>query len=178
MLPARADAKIASSKRDVVDHLLAGDRIGLGRRGRRGRRQRDCPSPARPAAPRPSLIGPPGHRGGDDPAVRRLDMRLVANVDPALRAEDREARDEGIGERGGDIGRAAAAELDDRPRPCRPAAGRTKGSRRCTARFRPDRAAAPTGRADECRWPSCRRPAPDRPSDASCRDRATETCRG
>src|ERR1700729_3086613 len=50
--------------------------------------------------------------GCDDPAVGCLDMRLVANVDPAFRAKDRETRYEGIRKRGRHVRGAAAPELD------------------------------------------------------------------
>src|ERR1700734_2480054 len=50
--------------------------------------------------------------GCDDPAVGRLDMRLVANVDPAFRAKNRETRYEGVRKRGRHVGSAAAPKLD------------------------------------------------------------------
>ena len=82
-------------QRDVVDEMLGGDRVmfdpanGPGEgyevvldRFRRG----DLYCRDRVA----SLCG------CDYPAVGRLDMRLVANVDPAFRAKDRETREKGF----------------------------------------------------------------------------------
>src|SRR6185437_804307 len=96
---------------DIVDQLIGGDRIGLSpthgpgegdeivlHRLRRGNFRRQD---------RAAAIG-----RGDDPARRRLDMRLVTDVYPALGAVDREAGHEGIGERGGYIRRASSPELD------------------------------------------------------------------
>src|ERR1700722_14645425 len=50
--------------------------------------------------------------GCDDPAVGRLDMRFVSNVDPAFRAKDCETRYEGIRKRGRHVRGAAAPKLD------------------------------------------------------------------
>ena len=162
---------------DIVHELVGGDRIALDaangagegdevvlhRLGGRNLAGRDRAA---------------GLCGRDDPAVGRFDMRLVANLDPAFRAIDRETRYERVGERGRNIGCAAAPKLD--------VGGDGVALRQvgrelfanAPARFRPGRAGAPKDRADGCPWRSSRPPEPGRLSGASCPGRAPETCRG
>src|SRR6478752_6430829 len=79
---------------DVVDHVLAGDWIVGLTTNCAGK----CPQVIanrfgrRHLADGDRLVLP---AFGHDPAVRRLDMGLVAHFDPSLRAEDGETGDEG-----------------------------------------------------------------------------------